>query len=225
MLTRLNPVAKEIWTKNGFNALSTKEGLRLFEAAKNHNGELSVMPVVWEKWLKQYPKGCIPDTLLSLADYSSNQPSANVSHTVGAAKSVAARNRSASTPEAVYNDISTLLKRVLQRSVTTEELNNHSFQEMGLDSLMSVEFRNLLNESYASEFPISLLYSYPDLGSLSCYICSEVLCLETDTEVEKMQQEPSDQAPSDSEDRDYSLEYLREQLDKKLKLYDSTISY
>ncbi|MBW4084438.1 SDR family NAD(P)-dependent oxidoreductase [Paenibacillus sp. S150] len=225
MLTRLNPVAQEIWTKNGFKTLSSKEGLQSFEAVRKQNGEVSIMPVDWEKWLKQYPKGRIPDTLLSVEKLGGR----NLLRTPEAGTELAPLNGgiaacSSNTSQAAYEQLASLLKRVLQRPVTAEEFKNFSFQEMGLDSLMSVEFRNLLNECYGSAFPISLLYSYPDLRSLHRYICDEVLQLAAEKETRELQAEIPSQALAHSEDKNLSLDFLRERLDLKLKLYDSTIS-
>ncbi|HEX2925560.1 MAG TPA: SDR family NAD(P)-dependent oxidoreductase, partial [Ruminiclostridium sp.] len=173
MLTRLNAIAKEIWTQNGFKTLSTEEGLQVFDELKEHNGNISIMPVDWSKWLKQYQENKIPDMLFNFMGNCNSDK--NNDKSVPVNNGGLAASGQLDTLSKVYDELTKMLKRVLQRDISNEELEKHSFQKIGLDSLMSVEFRNLLNEKFQTSFPVSLLYNYPDLGTLNRYICSEIL--------------------------------------------------
>lgn len=47
--------------------------------------------------------------------------------------------------------------------------------EIGLDSLMAVEFRNQLGSAFASQFSVTLLFDYPSLGVLADHILGVLL--------------------------------------------------
>jgi myxalamid-type polyketide synthase MxaB len=55
------------------------------------------------------------------------------------------------------------------------------FQEMGLDSLMSVELRNSLGSALAHSLPATLLFDYPTVESLTQFLANEVLGLKAAT--------------------------------------------
>jgi acyl carrier protein len=42
--------------------------------------------------------------------------------------------------------------------------------EIGLDSLMAVEFRNQLASAFSRQFSVTLLFDYPSLGALADFI-------------------------------------------------------
>ena len=56
------------------------------------------------------------------------------------------------------------------------------FSSMGMDSIMSVEFRNRLIKDLGGAFskalPATLLFNYPNIETLTKYLLSEVLSLE-----------------------------------------------
>jgi acyl carrier protein len=46
--------------------------------------------------------------------------------------------------------------------------------ELGLDSLMAVELRNLLNRSVQNSLPVTLLFDYPTIEALAEYLAREI---------------------------------------------------
>ena len=59
-----------------------------------------------------------------------------------------------------------------------EQINpRHRLFDLGLDSLMAVEFRNRLEASLGHSLPSTLLFDYPTIGTLVDYLVSEVLGL------------------------------------------------
>lgn len=227
MLTRLNKIATEIWTQNGFESLPSDEGVKIFDGVKGSNDNISIMPVDWNKWFKQYSTGKIPDLI---SNFTVKDNSEKNSDRIEAKKQeVTTKNSASDTREKVLEDIQKIFKRVLQRNVSEDEFEKLSFQEIGLDSLMSVEFRNLLNERFKADFAISLLYSYPDLKSLHKHISDEVLGISSvSIETKPVENKLRDRKPNDldamqqiNESKDLSIIDLRKLLDEKLDFYST----
>lgn len=70
-----------------------------------------------------------------------------------------------------------LLKEVLGFSASTAIDDNQGFFDMGLDSLLAIELRNKLQDSFSEQYRLSttLLFSYPTFAKLMHYLKTEVL--------------------------------------------------
>merc|ERR1739838_1260464 len=53
------------------------------------------------------------------------------------------------------------------------------FFEMGMDSLMALEFRNRLQISLGTSLPSTLTFEYPNIEAIADYLLQDVLCLES----------------------------------------------
>lgn len=53
------------------------------------------------------------------------------------------------------------------------------FTEMGIDSLMAVDLKSRLEECFNTNYPITIVFEYPNINSLANYIAIETLNLET----------------------------------------------
>ena len=66
---------------------------------------------------------------------------------------------------------------------------------MGLDSLLAVELRNRLNETFAARYPATLLFDRPTIDALAAYISATVFPdTVVEREVEAMQPDAGDLA-------------------------------
>ncbi|MCL2719395.1 MAG: SDR family NAD(P)-dependent oxidoreductase, partial [Lachnospiraceae bacterium] len=170
MLTKLGQTAQNIWLKNGFEAVDTKRGINILDALIKEEGSISIMPVDWKKWLQQYEGGNTPDLLENIYEINNKVKKPEVAYA-----NIKDRKAEYLSAEGVYRVLVDILQKVLQKEVSKEKLNKLSFHDMGIDSLMSVEFRNLLNERFGHNFSVSVLFSYPDMASLQKYITAEIL--------------------------------------------------
>lgn len=170
MMMNLHSVALDIWKNDGFQSLTIKNGLKIFNILNMNQGTVSVLPVNWKKWISKYPKGKIPgflsEIIIEKDDFTIDSEELLDKGKIEAGSSISVVYNS------VYMKIKNLLNKVLQKNLTDEEFDVYTFQELGIDSFMSVEFRNLINETLHSDISISVLYSYPDLKSLCQYLCS-----------------------------------------------------
>jgi myxalamid-type polyketide synthase MxaC len=66
------------------------------------------------------------------------------------------------------------IRVALRLEPTSTIAPDQPLQELGLDSLLSIELRNVLGESVNRTLPATLLFNYPTLGALTGFLFSEV---------------------------------------------------
>ena len=84
----------------------------------------------------------------------------------------------APTPIDTQAVLATFLQRELQAVMRLPSAPSHSvgFFELGMDSLMAVEFRNRLNRAFAGEYVVSntAVFDHPDIAALSQHLSAEL---------------------------------------------------
>ena len=74
--------------------------------------------------------------------------------------------------------LAAFLQRELQAVMRLPSAPSHSvgFFELGMDSLMAVEFRNRLNRAFAGEYVVSntAVFDHPDIAALSQHLSAEL---------------------------------------------------
>ena len=79
----------------------------------------------------------------------------------------------------------TELQAVLQRPSPPEP--DVGFFDLGMDSLMAVEFRNRLNDAFGGEYvaPMTVVFDYPDVRGLARHVAAELGLLSAESEPER----------------------------------------
>lgn len=85
--------------------------------------------------------------------------------------------------ESLIQGIEQILREVTGLSANNFIPQQTSFLELGLNSLMVLEFKNRLETNLACSLSASIIFDYPTLTSLSTYIREEVLAAYVDFEV------------------------------------------
>lgn len=173
----------------GIGTISPEKGLQALEATIRRDlVEVGVTPVNWSLYLKQYQDRPQPPFLLDMA--------APV-----AGKTAASRSATAPKPQllqqlktAPANQRRKLLLDYVQRQAlhvlgleSGFRLNKEQpLNELGLDSLMAVELRNLIGAGLELQrsLPATLLFDYPSVAAVADYLAKEVLALEVNGEAE-----------------------------------------
>ncbi|MGV2437339.1 MAG UNVERIFIED_CONTAM: phosphopantetheine-binding protein [Anaerolineae bacterium] len=57
------------------------------------------------------------------------------------------------------------------------------FFDLGLDSLMSVELKNRLDKAFGASLSLTLAFDYPSVAKLTDYLLTDVLSLQSQTQV------------------------------------------
>ena len=81
---------------------------------------------------------------------------------------------------ALIDEVRTMTVKVLGIAQGTAIDINEPLREMGLDSLMSVELRNLLGKAVGRTLPATITFDHPSVGALVEYLASEVFATELD---------------------------------------------
>ncbi|WP_448265689.1 SDR family NAD(P)-dependent oxidoreductase [Nostoc sp. DSM 114159] len=85
--------------------------------------------------------------------------------------------------ESLSQGIEQILREVTGLAASSVIPQNTSFLELGLNSLMVLEFKNRLESNLACTLPTSIIFDYPNLASLSNYLQAEVLAKHIDFEI------------------------------------------
>lgn len=158
MLTRLNSAAQEYWQENGMQALPTATALAMLNRVSElAEARVAVLPADWSQWNRQYSK--LPSLLLSTEETTAAQQAT----ARGEATSLLAENSQNSARSLVTQSVRKVL-RLDDNAVINEQ---SSFREMGIDSLMSVELRNILSRAIGEKLSSTLLFNYADVKSLT----------------------------------------------------------
>ena len=140
-----------------------------------------VMPVAWGTFLKQFPAGvpsrfemlapATPDT--GDASSASASASADAADSSGAAAAAVLALR-ALTPNDRRRRLQQMLRdtlaAVLGFGASVELGPREKYFDLGMDSLLSVEFRNRLQQTFSIALPATLAFDYPTIETLAEHI-------------------------------------------------------
>jgi polyketide synthase 12/myxalamid-type polyketide synthase MxaB len=134
--------------------------------------QVAVIPVDWPVFLGQFARGSRPRWLSEVA---ADRARVSARPTAGGPAASARRER---LREASPDQRIALLRDLVRDEVATV-LGLHSadaiderqpLHEMGLDSLMAVELRNLLSVSVATELSATLAFDHPTVEALAAHL-------------------------------------------------------
>lgn len=164
----------------GIGEISPQQGLQILEQIMAREiTQVGVFPIHWEQFISRYAHGAPPNWLAEFRGPARAAPGPQAT-AEGAQPDLPARL--AQTPPHKQRDL--LLSFVTEQAVKVlgldaeDEIDLHKpLNEMGLDSLMAVELRNLLVEGLRLEgsLPATLVFDYPSLEALTGYLAGQAL--------------------------------------------------
>jgi acyl transferase domain-containing protein/acyl carrier protein len=162
-------------TRIGVGTLSPEEALLLFGYAMSQNpAQIAIARMDWRKFAAQTP-GKGSDRFAALVrDSEETSPVVRQER-----DTVTLTTRLASAPEARRPDmlrehLEGIARSVLGFAATRRIDHRQPLQELGLDSLMAVEFRNALAAAIGRSLPATLLFSYPALDDIADHLARDV---------------------------------------------------
>ncbi len=190
--------ADEWMHSQGVGTIRPEDGLEMLDALfAQEKAQIAVLPINWSTYLSQFKA---PPMWLSLLAEESRRKGKRSSTTSTPTKKPTAKvetqefqQRLANVPPNQQRQF--LLEHVHAQVVKAigleagQEIDpRQALNELGLDSLMAVELRNMLSNSLKLErnLPATLVFDYPTINALTDYLAQDILKLETKKEEKKV---------------------------------------
>jgi acyl transferase domain-containing protein/NADPH:quinone reductase-like Zn-dependent oxidoreductase/nucleoside-diphosphate-sugar epimerase/acyl carrier protein len=165
------PAAQRNWSAQGLRALRPAEGLAAFDRLSGQSvANVMVMPVDW--------RNAVTDLGPLLADVSHGKTPPLSRANVGAVEALLAGLATLSPSQraqGMSDFVAAEAARILNLSPTVRIEPLQSLWDLGLDSLMAVELRNVLAAAFARPLPATVLFDYPTPRALAAYIMETAL--------------------------------------------------
>lgn len=174
MAARLGKGIQAQMADKGIPAIPVPLALSILEyALKLDQSQLIAATIDWRKFSKQFRAGSVPSMLKTLVDLGT-------ASALGAAQALdGILDKLKSTPVSEHHAI--VLSHVRRTLATTLRLPsaetvgvNQPLGELGLDSLMAVEVRNLLTSAFRCELSSTLIFDYPTANALTSYLIQTI---------------------------------------------------
>jgi acyl carrier protein/NAD(P)-dependent dehydrogenase (short-subunit alcohol dehydrogenase family) len=161
--------------EQGLQSLTPAEGLRALELAlASGAAQLAAMPADWDTFGHQFEPQAAPSLFRDLIGAARHDTGERAT-----AASISAA-RLAATPPSLRRGV--LLRHVREQAahvlgLATVEATpaDRPLSELGMDSLMAVELRNVLGRSLDLALPSTALFDYPTVGALTDYLLAQLL--------------------------------------------------
>jgi myxalamid-type polyketide synthase MxaB len=167
MAARLGQASQQRIIQTGMRLLDPAEGVRALERLLQENAtQVSVLPMDWSVFRSQMAHGPFPLLDQVIPEVQSPEPQTNRSQSELLQQLASAADQT----EVLQNHIRVQLARVLGFS-SAEAVDPHeNFGDLGMDSLMAVEFRNRLETSLGCSIPPTLAFDHPTVIRLTNYL-------------------------------------------------------
>jgi acyl carrier protein len=163
-------------TRSGGGALSSEQGLELFDAAVG-GSEALVLPVPLDlRVLRSHARtGTLPRLFSELVRVSSSSSSRRggergASSLVERLAGIPEPEREGVVLELVRAQVATVLGHASAETIDTQR----AFKELGFDSLTAVELRNRLNTATGLRLPATLIFDHPTTSAVASHLLEEV---------------------------------------------------
>ena len=164
----------DAWSARGLGWIEPDRAFgQLERVIRDASPYAAIVPIQWPQFLSRMPAGLDRDFYRSVA------PAARRDHTVAvptpAASEVSLVDGWRTAPASEWKDlvithVAGRARLVLGVDETFAIAPRTALKDVGLDSLMAVELRNVLTRSLGKSLPATLLFDYPSLDALSEFL-------------------------------------------------------
>ncbi|MGB3443406.1 MAG: type I polyketide synthase [Actinophytocola sp.] len=164
-------------SRDGFGALSTADGLALFDAAVS--GRALEVLIDLDPAAVAKATGTVPPILRSLVRTPARRAGGPTGELVRRLAGLAEAEQRTILLDAVRGHVAGVLAHGAPESIAPAQ----AFKELGFDSLTSVELRNRLNSATGLKLPATLVFDYPNPDKLVDHLLAELAGTRTTTVV------------------------------------------
>ncbi|QWR78733.1 type I polyketide synthase [Candidatus Magnetomonas plexicatena] len=156
----------------GFNKIEIKDGLSILEKLLyDKHTNTCVIDLNWNTYLARLPQGTNSGFLEYFYAEISGSASPETLNTGDVPESDILKNLRAASSESRLELLVSYIKGAVNRILGSDRDANifieEPIMEQGFDSLMSVEFRNLISKELNIALPVGFLFSYPTIRAIS----------------------------------------------------------
>jgi acyl transferase domain-containing protein/NAD(P)-dependent dehydrogenase (short-subunit alcohol dehydrogenase family)/acyl carrier protein len=172
MTARLDPRDQLRFEKQGIDGITPEQGMKALELLLENPSmaEASVLSIRWDAYLRSNSSQFFSE----IAGEHKMQAGAKPKHESAFLEEL--NHLPAARQQQVLRTFLRDQARLVLGLDSTESIDlNQPLRELGLDSLIAVELRNLLGTNLKAELPATLLFDYPTINVLANYLFSEVL--------------------------------------------------
>jgi acyl transferase domain-containing protein/acyl carrier protein len=156
--------------RSGFGALSTDEGLALFDSATRHDTALAV-PVKIDPVALRKSGTDLPLLRGLVRKPAKRAGKADVAALVTRLTGLSPADRLPAVLDLVRTEVATVLAHGSADAIT----GGQAFKDLGFDSLTAVELRNRVNTATGLSLPATLVFDYPNPEALADHVLAELL--------------------------------------------------
>jgi len=184
----------------GMSSIPPEQGLQILTQLLNESAiQVGVIPINWSQFMAQLPVGIKVPVLEAFISSQSVAVEAKSNEFLEQLKATKSSDRSPMMTTYLQGVVGKLLG-FPESELPDPELG---FFDMGMDSLLSLELRNLLQTSLGCSVSSTVLFEYTNIEALAEYLTTEILAPELETTVEiSNEEEPETPALSEEEATD-----------------------
>ena len=168
MAADLDDIATRRMFDQGWNPIATKTGMQTLAGLLRQNvAQVGVLPLQWNRFLKQYPSDAIPTVFDAVKDHSDRGQGTGAS---SIHESIASK-LAGTNQEQRQNLLIEYLRGRLAATLSIDDPASidldASFGELGIDSLMHMELRGAITSDLAISLPMADFLDSPTVNSLT----------------------------------------------------------
>ncbi|MDP5336971.1 MAG: type I polyketide synthase [Nodularia sp. (in: cyanobacteria)] len=170
MAVNLSEQVQQGWNTKGIGQISPASGLASLEYLMGSEAaQMGVLPIEWSKFLQQFSSGEQPAFLSDLVEVH-QLPTTSADILQQLAEATVSQRQ-----EILINHVRQEVAQVMGLSSPhLLELGQGLFA-MGMDSLMAVDLKNRLQNSFAQLLPSTLVFEYASVEALAKYLATNIL--------------------------------------------------
>ncbi|WP_107666515.1 type I polyketide synthase [Cyanothece sp. BG0011] len=185
MAANLTNNSEKRWENAGVDLIELDQGLATLKGLLQEKvSQTAVFPVDWKKFLQQFPIYQNNGLLSEIIKQHNLQPKASLWEQL---QPLSTKKRKALLIEKIQEDVTLSLGLNAQENLETQL----GFFDLGMDSLMALEFRQRLQTRLGRSLPNTLTFDYPNIEAISNYILEQFKD-ETETQKESKTQEKNE---------------------------------
>ncbi|EAZ91777.1 type I polyketide synthase [Crocosphaera chwakensis] len=167
MAANLEAEGEKRWKSAGVEFLSIEQGLNsLGQLLQEKVTQTTVFPVNWKQFLSQFPIYQNNGLLSEIIKQHDLQPKTTLWEQL---KPFSPKKRKARLIEKIKEDVTRSLGLNTQEKLDPQL----GFFDLGMDSLMALEFRNRLQTRLGRSLPNTLTFDYPNIEAITHYILEQ----------------------------------------------------